>query len=174
QYLVGHVARRAVLAYARLDPRLQLLVERHARTQHHEQHHPQLALAPWTGHVDDERVEHLLHHARRAIDLARAHAHALAIDGGVRAPVDDGAAARRDANPVAVAPNTGVHREVALAQALAVVVSPDEQGHRRQRLGDHELPHLVEHAVALLVPGLHRAAERAALQFALVHGQQRA
>ena len=42
---------------------------------------------------------------RRAVDLAGPHPHALAVDGRVRAPVDDGAAARGDADPVAVAPD---------------------------------------------------------------------
>ena len=54
-----------------------------------------------------------------------------------------------------------IHREVALAQALAVrVLSPEEQRHRGHRLGEHELAHLVHEAAALLVPRLHRAAER--------------
>ena len=68
----------------------------------------------------------------------------------------------------------GIHREVALAAALAVGVAPEEERHRGHRLGDHELADLVDDAAALLVPGLDRAAERAALQLALVDRQQRA
>ena len=132
------------------------------------------SVAPARRDVHDERVEHLRTRARGAVDLARAHAHALAVDRRVRAAVDHGAAARRDADPVAVAPDARVHREVALAQPLAVLVAPQEQRHRGHRLGDHELADLVDERVALLVPGLHRAAERAALQFALVDRQQRA
>ena len=152
----------------------EILVEHRALSQHDEQHHPQLTVTGRRGDVHHERVEDLVHRARGTVDLAGAHAHALAVDGGVRAAVDHGAAPGRDADPVAVAPDARVHREVALAQALAVVVAPQEQRHRGHRLGDDELADLVREAPALLVPGLHRAAERAALQFTLVHRQQRA
>ncbi len=52
-------------------------------------------------------------------------------------------------------------------------IAPQEQRHRRQRLGQHKLAKLVDQRLALLVPGLDRTAERAALDLALVHRQQR-
>ena len=63
--------------------------------------------------------------------------------------------------------------EVALAQALAVLVAPEEDRHRRHRLGDHELADLADERVAVLVPRLDLGAERARLQLAAVDGQRR-
>src|SRR4029077_6360417 len=178
---IRDVPRRAVLANAPGDPRAQLLVERNAAIEDDEQDHPQLTVPFAPRNVPDQRVEHLLHRARRPVDLARAHAYALAVDRRVRAAVDDRAAAGGDPHPVAVAPNARVHREVALAVALPAmalaiggVLAPEEQWHRRQRLREHQLADLVDQAVAVLVPGLDRAAEHATLQLAFVHRQQRA
>ena len=109
-----------------------------------------------------------------AVDLGRAHADAAAVDRRVRAAVDDRGAALGDLDPVAVAPDAGVHVEVALAVALAVGVVPEADRHRRHRLGDHELADLADQRLAVRVPGLDRRAERARLQLALVDRQQRA
>ena len=79
-----------------------------------------------------------------------------------------------DLDPVAMAPDARVHREVRLAQALAVGVAPEADRHRRHRLRDHELADLADQRVAVLVERLHVAAERARLQLALVDGLQRA
>ena len=67
----------------------------------------------------------------------------------------------------------GYMLEVAGAVARAVVVAPQEEGHRGHRLGDHELADLVDHRLAVLVEGLDRGAERAALELAAVDGEQR-
>ena len=67
----------------------------------------------------------------------------------------------------------GYMLEVAGAVAAAVLVAPEEDRHRGHRLGDDQLADLVDHGVAVLVPGLDRGAERAALQLAAVDGQER-
>ena len=79
-----------------------------------------------------------------------------------------------DLDPVAVAPDAGVHREVALAQPRAVVVAPEGDRHRRHRLGQDELADLAHERVAVLVEGLDLGAQRARLQLALVDRQRRA
>ena len=77
------------------------------------------------------------------------------------------------AHPVAVAPDPVEHVEVALAVARPVRVAPEEERHRGHRLGDDQLPHLVDQLVAVLVVGGDRRAERAALDLARVDRQQR-
>ena len=123
--------------------------------------------------VDDERVDDLVERQHGAVDLARAHADAAAVDRRVPAAGDDRRAALGDLDPVAVAPDAGVHLEVGLAVALAVGVVPEVQRHRRHRLGDHELADLADQRPALGVPRLDRRAQRARLQLALVDGQDR-
>ena len=91
-----------------------------------------------------------------------------------RAAVDDRRPAVGDLDPVAVAPDAGVHVEVGLAVALAVGVVPEVERHRRHRLGDHELADLADQRPALLVQRLDLRAERARLQLALVDRQRRA
>src|SRR3546814_6536893 len=46
-----------------------------------------------------------------AVDFRRTEPEAVAIDGGIRAAVDDRAAARRDADPVAMAPDARIDRK---------------------------------------------------------------
>ena len=48
--------------------------------------------------------------------------------------------------------------EVGLAQPRAVGVVPEEDRHRRHRLGDHELADLADVRLAVLVPATRRAA----------------
>ena len=115
----------------------------------------------------------LVQRQHRAVDLGRAHADAAAVDRRVRAAADDRRAALGDLDPVAVAPDAGVHVEVGLAVALAVGVVPHVQRHRRHRLGDHQLADLADQWPALGVPRLDRRAERARLQLALVDRQDR-
>ena len=67
----------------------------------------------------------------------------------------------------------GVLLEVAGAVAAAVLVAPEEDGHRGHRLGHDQLADLADHRVALLVPGLDGGAEGAALELAPVDRQQR-
>ena len=125
--------------------------------------------------VHDQAVDHLgSRPSIAAVELAGAHPDAAAVDGRVRAAVDHRRAGRRDLDPVAVAPDAREHVEVALAVALAVGVVPEEQRHRRHRLGDHELADLVDQRPPVLAPRLHRRAQRARLQLAGPHRQQRA
>ncbi len=70
-------------------------------------------------------------------------------------------------------PDAGEGREVALAVAGAVLVAPEVERHGRHRLGEHELPHLVDERTAVLAPGLDLRAERAGLQLAPVDGERR-
>jgi len=165
------VARRAVFTDAAPDRRLELGVERDALVQHDEERHP--ALRPGAGDVDDERVQHLGYGKHGAVDLTRAHADAAAVDGRVGAAVDDRRVPRGDLDPVSVPPYARVHVEVGLAIARAVVVAPEEHGHRGQRLGDDELADLVDERSALLVERLHLRTERAPLQLTLVDRQRR-
>ena len=141
---LGHVARRAVLAHAPADRGDEVVVELGAVAQHDEQRHPVLLAV--ARDVDDERVHHLVEREHGAVDLARPHAHAAAVDGRVRAAVDHRGPARRDADPVAVAPDAGVVLEVGLAQPRAVLVVPEGDRHRGHGLGEHELADLVDHA----------------------------
>ena len=92
----------------------------------------------------------------RAVDLAGPHPNSLAVDGRVGAAVDHGGAPRGDLDPVAVPPDCRVLLEVARPVPRAVAVAPQKEGHRGHRLGDHELAHLVDDRVALLVEGLRR------------------
>jgi len=64
----------------------------------------------------DPRVDDLGERERGAVQLARSHPHAGAVDRRVGTSVDDRGAARRDLDPVAVAPDAGEHVEVTLAQ----------------------------------------------------------
>ena len=63
--------------------------------------------------------------------------------------------------------------EVALPVALAVLVAPEVDRHRRHRLGDHELADLIDQRPSGRVPGLDRGAERPRLQLAQIHRQRR-
>ena len=66
------------------------VVQRDAWPQHHEQRH--VAVAAQVLEVDHQRVQHLRQRLHRAVQLAGPHAQAMAVDGGVAAPVDDAAA----------------------------------------------------------------------------------
>ena len=72
--------------------------------------------------------------------------------------------ALRDLDPIAVAPDPGVHREVRLAQPLAVRVVPEPERHRRHRLRDDELADRADQRAPVRIEGLHVAAQRARLQ----------
>ncbi len=155
----------------RADRLGQVVIQFEPLAQHHEQGHPRAAFA--VGHVDHQCVDDLLHREHGAVDLARSHPHPAAVDGRIRAPVDDRRAARGDLDPVAVAPHAREGVEVALAQAPALGIVPQVQRHGGHGLGDDQLADLVDHAVALLVPGLDRAAQRTGLDLPAVDRQQR-
>lgn len=73
--------------------------------QHHEQRHP----VPAVGLLgsDDQGFGHLGDAGDDVVDVGAAQAHALPIEGGVRAAGDDDAAVVGDGDPVAVAPDSG-------------------------------------------------------------------
>ena len=96
----------------------------------------------------------------------------MAVDGGVRAAVDDGAAARGDAQPVAVAPDTGVHVEVALAVAAVFRVVPELERHRGHGRAADQFADLVDQRLARIVEGFDPGAEAAALHLAQIHRQR--
>ena len=161
------MARGEILANAGLDPPFQVLVQGHALTQHHEQRHERLP--PQVFQVDHQAVEHLRQFLHHAVDLAGAHANAVAVDGGVGTAVDHRPAAWRDADPVAVAPDAGEHVEVAVVVAVAALVVPEIQRHGGHRFGDHQLAHFVVENAAVVVHGVNRRAQIAALHFTGVH-----
>ena len=70
-----------------------------------------------------------------------------------------------------MAPDAGVHVKVARQVALLGLVAPKIQGHAGNGLGANQLAHLAADGLALFVPGLHRAAEQAALHFTRHLGQ---
>jgi hypothetical protein len=123
--------------------------------------------------VDHQAVEDLRQFLDRAIQFAGAHADAVAVDGGVRAAVDDRAAARRDAQPVAVAPDAGVHVEVALAVAAVFRVVPEHERHRGHGRAADQFADFVDQRLARVVEGLDPGAEAAALHLAQIHRQRR-
>ena len=72
-----------------------------------------------------------------------------------------------------MAPDAGVHVEVARPVAGAVLVPPEEDRHRRHRLGDHEFADLVDDGVAVLVECLDLGPEGTRLKLPAVDGQER-
>ena len=89
----------------RLMRAAQLVVQLGAVGEHDEQH--ELARAPLVVlEVDDEAVRDLGQLLDDAVELARAEADAAAVEGGVRAARDDAAAALREPDPVALAPDS--------------------------------------------------------------------
>jgi hypothetical protein len=82
--VVGHKARAERGADGAVDARAQCVVQRDAGAQHHEQRH--VALAAQVFQVHHHAVEHLGQGLHRAVELAGAHAQAVAVDGGVERP----------------------------------------------------------------------------------------
>src|SRR4029079_8440934 len=95
----------------------------------------------------------------RPVELARTEPVTVPVQRRVAAPVDDRAAARRDAQPVAVTPDAGIGVEVALEIAPVVRVVPEVERHRGHRLLADQLADLVDEAAPVLVPGLDVGAE---------------
>ena len=128
---VGHVARRQLGGERPADARRQLVVEHGAGTQRDEQ--DQLAEArrgdaPGGGIVLDvhhERIGDLVEALDHRIEIARAEAHAAAVERGVGAPGDDARAVVGERDPVAVAPHAGEVLEVGGAVPRAVGVVPE-------------------------------------------------
>ena len=165
------MARRRGRADGALDAPDQRRVQRHALAQHDEHRH--IAFAPQKLKIDHQTVEHFGQRLDHAVDVARAHAHAVAVDGGVAAAVDDCAAARCDAKPVAMPPDAGVHVEITVQIAPVAGVVPEVEGHGRHGRGADQLTHLVHDRLALLVEGLDARPEAAPLHFSHDNGQGR-
>ena len=127
-----------------------------------EERHPVAAVGLLD--ADDERFPDLGKALDGLVDVGRAHADALPVEGGVGAAVDDDRAAVGEGDPVAVAPDAGVHVEVAVVVAAAVGVVPEADGHRRHGLGDDEFADLVDERLAVRVPGLEVGAEAGGLE----------
>ena len=161
----------AVLADALADPGDEVVVERGSVAEDDEERHE--AFGAGQRQVEHECVDDLVEGEDGAVDLARTHPDAAAVDRRVGAARDDRGAAVGDLDPVAVAPDAREHLEVALAVAAAVGVAPEVDRHRRHRLGDHELADLADQRLPLGAPRLELDPERAGLQLALVDGQRR-
>jgi hypothetical protein len=65
-----------------------------------------------------------------------------------------------------MAPDAGVHVEVAGEVALLARIVPEVQGHGGDGLGADQFAHFADQRLAILAPGLDRAAELAALHLA--------
>ncbi len=151
-----------------------------AFAQDDEERH--VALAAEVLEVDDEAVEHFGQRLDGAVELGRAHADAVPVDGRVAAAVDDRAAARRDAQPVAVAPDARVHVEVAVVQAPALGPAARRPRSRaastasawcRRARRPRRRASAPRPSASGSRPRLDRRAEAAALHLALDHGQRR-
>src|SRR3546814_18642992 len=68
--------------------------------------------------VDHQAVQNLRQFLNGAVDLSGTQPQTMAVDGGIRAPIDDRTATRCDANPVPVPTGAGIHIEIAVAIAL--------------------------------------------------------
>src|SRR5690606_41971327 len=85
------------------------------------------------------------------VDLRRAQANTVAVDGGVRTTIDDRCASLGKQNPVAMAPFSGVLLEIAVQVALVILVAPEEQRHGRHWFGIVQFANFVDKRLALLV-----------------------
>ena len=170
--LVGDVAGREIPAQLLLDARPERIVEGHPAAEHDEEQQPALAIQ--LAGVHDQAIQHLRELLHGPVELAGAHPDAGPVEGRVRPSVDDATAPRRDLDPVAVAPHTGVGVEVTGLVALHLRIVPEPQGHRRQRLGEDQFADLADHRPALRVERFHLGAQPAALNLARAHRQERA
>src|SRR5205807_10480745 len=151
--LVRHVPGRQLRRERGADRVLLLVAELASRRGHHEQDQPALGAEP--ARIHHQAVADFFDGLDHAVQLAGAHAHAAAVERGVRAAVDDEAAVGQHLDPVAVPPDPGVHLEIALPVPDAVGIVPEPDGHRRHRLGDHQLADLADDWLAPVVIGLH-------------------
>src|SRR5207249_11777128 len=114
--------------------------------------------------VDDQAVQDLGQVFHHPVDLAAAYADAHAVDGRVGAAVDHRPAVSGDLDPVPVPPGVRIHVEVAAPVQLAGAVVPEADGHRRHRLGHHQLADLVHQRSALGIVGLDSDAQAAKME----------
>ena len=116
-----------LLADRRFDAVAQAVVERGAVGEVDEERHPVAAVGLFE--ADDQGFADLGEAFDGLVDVGGAHPYALAVEGGVGAAVDDDGAVVGEGDPVAVAPDAGVHLEVAVAVAAAVGVVPEVDRH---------------------------------------------
>ncbi len=137
---VGHVAGRQLGAQAAHDGGAQVVVERRARRERHEQHQlPHRPVGIVALEVHDEAVGDLGQRLDHRVEVAGAEAHAAAVERGVGAARDHAGAVVGEGDPVAVAPHARIVGEVRARGASRRRVAPEADRHRRHRLGDHEL-----------------------------------
>ena len=108
-----------------------------------------------------------------AVELARAEAHAAAVERRVRPAGDDAGALLREPDPVALPPDARVELEVRAAVERPVGVAPKRDRHRRHRLRDHELAELADERLAVRVEGVGCDAEQPARDLAFEHREER-
>src|SRR5204863_505084 len=148
-------AGRGPLLDIRADTLLELLVEREAGPELHEEHDARVfRVVRRPDLADRDRLFHLVDTLDDAIDLRGADAHAAGVERGVGAAVDDHRAAFGQLGPVAVAPDVRVLVEIGRVIALAAAVVPEDERHRGKRLGADELALLADDRVAVLVEDL--------------------
>src|SRR5450759_4827046 len=97
-------------------------IQAHAFTQHHKQRH--VALAPQVFEINHHRVQNFGQGFYRAVELAGAHAQAVAVDGGITAAINNAAAVAPNLEPVTVAPDAWINVEVTGQVALLVHIAP--------------------------------------------------
>src|SRR5690606_11437640 len=160
-----------VLADLRSDTLRQRLIQLDAVAQQHEQYHPYIPLPLLT---DGHRFQYFFDTFHLPVDLCCADAHAAGVEDGIRAAVDDQPATPGLFGIIAMGPYTGEALEVGGPVAAAVRVVPEAQRHGREGTGADQFTLLVEDALALIVPYLHRHSQTRALQLAAPHRQRRA
>ena len=116
------MSRRGVGADHSANLFAQGVVQRHAITQTHEQHHAHIALPIL---ANDDGLQHLRHLFHLAIDLCGADAYATRVEHGVGAAVDDQAAMSGFLGIIAVGPDAGERGEIGSAEFLAICVVPE-------------------------------------------------
>src|SRR5579859_4327618 len=128
--------------------------------------------ATGTLNADNQAVQHFRYILDHAVDFAAAHTNTFAVDGRIGAAIDDGAASRRDFDPVAVPPDARIHLKVALVVAFALRVVPEEKRHGGHGFGDDQFANFINKWLPALVEGFDFSAQRATLEFPGEHRQQ--
>src|SRR5690606_23317706 len=121
------MASRRLASNLLFDTRFEGVIEVHPRRCHDKQGHE--GRAPQVLKVYHHAVTYFGQFFYHTVDLRRAHANTVAVDGGVRTTIDDRCASLGKQNPVAMAPFSGVLLEIAVQVALVILVAPEEQRH---------------------------------------------
>ena len=124
--------------------------------------------------MHDQAVSDLGHRFDDRVEVARAEPHSPAIQRRVGPPGDDTSAISIEGDPVSVVPHAGEFLEVGAPVSRIVIVTPEADGHRRHRLGDHQLTGLARiTAGAVRAERLNIASEHAGRDLSTAHGQRR-